>query len=53
MEQIKPVMGTVMSTLPDTDDFDMLFGARKSMKDGSCHYVVPPVNGWSCNSYRA
>jgi hypothetical protein len=52
MEKTKPVSGTVMSTLRNTDDFDLLYGARKSMKDGSRHYVVSPINGWLCNRYR-
>jgi hypothetical protein len=42
-----------MSTLPDTDDFDLLSGDHKSMKDGSQRCATPPINGWSCNSYRA
>jgi hypothetical protein len=53
MEKTKPVLGTVMSTLPDADDFDLLSGAHKSMKDGSRHCAVPPVKEWLYNSYRA
>jgi hypothetical protein len=50
MEKTKPVLGTVMSTLPDADDFDLLSGAHKSMKDGSRHCALPPVNGHLFNS---
>jgi hypothetical protein len=53
MEKTKPISGTVISTLPDADDFDLLSRARKSMKDVSRCCAVPPVNGWSFNSYRA
>jgi hypothetical protein len=53
MEKIKPVLGTVISKLPDVDYFDLLFRALKSMKYGSRRCMVPPINGWSCNSYRA
>jgi hypothetical protein len=35
MAKTKPVLGTVMSTLSDADDFDQLFWALKSMKDES------------------
>jgi hypothetical protein len=45
MEKTKPISGTVMSTLPDADDFDLLSGARKSMKDGSRRCALPPTNG--------
>jgi hypothetical protein len=45
MEKIKPMSGMVMSTLPDADDFDLLSGACKSIKDGSRRYAIPPING--------
>jgi hypothetical protein len=53
MEKTKPASGTVMSTLPMAEDFDMLSGARKSMKYESRRCAVPPIIGWSCNSYHA
>jgi hypothetical protein len=43
----------VMSTMPDADDFHQLSEAHKLMKDGSRRCVVPPINGWLCNSYCA
>jgi hypothetical protein len=44
MEKTKPVSGTMISTLSDADDFELLSGARKSLKDGFRHCAVPPIN---------